>query len=213
MIQDALQLLVQFNGTVYLNIANALEVAGYIVLLGLFIGLPLGILVGLWRFPVRRLVLYLLHVWLFLPATGLGIFLYFLQNGKFITPIGFIVWGSVLVFPIIAAMIANIFVSDSREALENAASLGATRWQLIGTLLKEKREQIYGIMTLAIARVFTEIGGFYLVVSFLYNQGFPSRPIYDLSGAAEHLAVAFGILFFGILVYTGLHFAQFRRER
>ncbi len=108
-------------------------------------------------------------------------------------------------------MVANIFVADSREALENAASLGATRWQLIGTLLKEKREQIYGIITLAVARVFTEIGGFYLVVSFLYEQGFPSRPIYALTGPAEHFAVALGILFFGILVYSGLHLAQFRR--
>ncbi len=212
MLIKAIQLLIEFNGAVYLNIANALEVAGYIIILALLSGLPIGILTGLHHFRFRRLILYLLHIWMFLPATGLGVFIYYLHSGQFISPLGFIFWGTVLTIPIIAGLTADLFVSDTRTAVDDALALGATRRQIYATMTKQKREQIYGVVTAGIARVFTEIGGFYLIISFVFRQGFPSTPVFELADAPEHLAVALGLFLFGVLVYSGLHIAQFKKD-
>lgn len=212
MLFEAIQLLIQFNGLVYLNIANALEIAGYIIILALLTGLPIGILTGLHQFRFRRLVLYLLHIWMFFPATGLGVFVYYVQAGQFISPLGFIFWGALLTIPVIAGLTADLFVSDSRTAVDETLALGATRGQMYVTMARQKREQIYGVVTAGIARVFTEIGGFYLMVSFVFKQGFPSTPVFELSNAPEHLAVATGLFLFGVLIYSGLHIAQFKKD-
>lgn len=212
MFTDAIKLLVQFDKLVYLNIANALEVAGYIVIIALVVGLPLGIITGMARFRFRRLVLYLLHLWMYVPALGIGIFLYYLQWGRFISPIGFILWGAALALPIVAGLTADVFTGGLQAAHEDALALGANRWQAYILLARQRREQLYGVITAAIARVFTEIGAFYLVISFLFRQGFPSKPVFVLTGAAPHLAVALAMFFFGIVVAAGLHFVQFKHE-
>ncbi|HKJ68204.1 MAG TPA: hypothetical protein VKA68_09640 [bacterium] len=212
MLIEALQLLIQLNGAVFLNIANALEVAGYIIILALVTGLPIGMLTGVHTFRFRRLVLYLLHIWLFLPATGLGIFISYLHTDQFISPLGFIFWGALLTIPIIAGLTADVFSSDSRATRDETLALGASRWQMYATMARQKREQIYGVVTVGIARVFTEIGGFYLMISFVFKQGFPSVPVFELSNAPEHLAVAIGLFLFGVLVYSGLHIVQFKKD-
>ncbi len=211
MLIEAIQLLFSGDPDVFMNLANALEVTGYIFVIALIIGFPLGTLVGIHEFPGKKVLQFLVHGWLFIPALSIGIFLFALETGRMIPPLGFIGWGSLLVAPVIAGVIINAFDWRDKEAVLSARALGATTWQLYSTVLQEKRESVYGALVLGFARILTEIAGFFLVVSFMFSVGFPSKPVFEIHTAEANLAVALGLLLIGLIIYSGIFVVQFRR--
>lgn len=209
---DAIQLIFELNKPVYLNVANAVEVAGFAIIIALVIGVPLGIVIGFHRFQARKLVLFFLHLWMFVPAVGLGIFLAFLHNQTVIAPPGYIFWGALLIFPYFTSLLADIFYDIPRDAKLDVVALGASYWQRYYAFFKEKRTLVWGALSVGIARIFTEIGGFFLILGFLYNTSFPSEPAIALHGSAEIMAVAIMLFCISGVVYLGIHFFQFARE-
>jgi ABC-type tungstate transport system substrate-binding protein len=208
---EAVQLLFTGNDLVLLNLVNALEVAGYVFVAALVIGLPLGALFGIHDFPGKRVLRLLLHIWLFIPALGIGIFFYYLEHNSMISPVGFLIWGTILMIPTISAIIADLFTWRDKNTILNVVSLGATRLQLYITLLREKREGLFGAITIGLARITTEIATFFLVLSFLYSQEFPSKPATSVPSSTGLLAVAIGIFLFSSFIYFGFHFVQFKK--
>jgi|GEM_PF-2242152 len=211
MFSEALMQLLGANKLVWLNLANAIEVAGYAIIIGLVISIPLGLFLGFESFPGRRFILALVHIWLFVPAIGLGIFLYYHVWHSFLDPIGFIIWTAVLLVPLFTALIADSLIDRNPQADEDLYGLGATRWQMYFEIVRERRATVYGALAVGIARVFTEIGAFFLVLGFIYHQGFPSKPVFELPTASAHLAVAIGLFLIGGIIYIGIHLLQFRK--
>lgn len=210
MLIDALRLLFSGNADVFMNLANSLEVAGYIFVIALLVGFPLGAVVAIHDFRGKKLIQFLLHGWLFIPVLSLGMFIFALESGNMIHPLGLIGWGSLLAIPLISAVIVDAFDWRDRDAILNARALGASRWQLYSTVIREKREAVYGAITVGLGRIITEIAGFFLVISFMFSVGFPSKPIFEIETAEANLAVALGLLLIGIILYGGIYFAQYR---
>lgn len=210
MLIDALRLLFSGNADVFMNLANSLEVTGYIFVIALLVGFPLGSIIAIHEFRGKKLLQFLIHGWLFIPALSLGMFIFALENKSMISPLGFIGWGSLLAIPLITAVIVDAFDWRDRDIILNARALGATRWQLYSTVMQEKREAVYGALAIGLGRVMTEVAGFFLVTSFMFSSGFPSKPIFHLETAEANLAVAIGLILIGIILYCGIYFAQFR---
>jgi len=193
-----------------MNLANSLEVTGYIFVIALIVGFPLGTVIAIHEFRGKKVLLFLIHAWLFIPVLSLGIFIFALESKSMIAPLGFIGWGSLLAMPLITAVIVDAFDWRDKDAILNAKALGATRWQLYSTVIREKQEAIYGAIAIGLGRIITEIAGFFLVLSFMFSVGFPSKPIFEIHTAVANLAVALGLILIGLLLYAGIHFAQFR---
>ena len=149
---------------------------------------------------------------MFLPVVGLGIFFTHSNTKTLISPPGYILWGALLIAPYFSSLIADIFFKIPREAREDAVALGASRWQQYYLFFREERALIWGALSVGIARIFAEIGAFFLILGFLFGAGFPSKPALILVGAPAHLAVALLLFVIGGLVYLGIHLYQFGRE-
>jgi tungstate transport system permease protein len=157
----------EFTGIVGLSLA----VSGSAVVIGALIGVPLGALLGLKRFPGRKVLLRLIYTLMSLPPVlaGLVVYMVFCRNGPLgflnilFTPAAMIVAQVLLATPIIAGISAAAVAAKEKLAMETARSLGASRRQAAWTVIKEARSGIIaGIMT-GFGRAFGEVGAVMLV--------------------------------------------------
>lgn len=211
MLKEAINLLIALDKPVFLNLANTLEVTGYAVILALIVGLPLGAVLGVHRFKGRKFLLFLFHLWLYLPLVGLGVFLLHSEQGVFPGPLLYILLLSLITLPLLTSLIGDVLNNRSADAVESALAVGASTWQLYTTLLNEYRSAIFGAIAVGIARIFAEVGAFYLVLSAIYSTDFPAKPQVSVTGGAGNLAVAIALFLCGGIVYVLIYLTQFRR--
>jgi tungstate transport system permease protein len=157
----------EFTGIVGLSLA----VSGSAVVIGALIGVPLGALLGLKRFPGRKVLLRLIYTLMSLPPVlaGLVVYMVFCRNGPLgflnilFTPAAMIVAQVLLATPIIAGISAAAVAAKEKLAMDTARSLGASRRQAAWMVIKEARSGIIaGIMT-GFGRAFGEVGAVMLV--------------------------------------------------
>ena len=139
-------------------------------LLGLLFATPpavgLGYAIASYRFPGRRIVIWLAQAALSLPTVLIGLLLYLLLSRR--GPLGGLEWlfsqqgvilGQMVIgLPVLLAFtLAAVQAADPRYA-ETAVAHGASRWRVMRTLLYEVR---YGVMAAVISgfgRVISEVG-------------------------------------------------------
>src|SRR5882762_10867286 len=111
------------------------------------IGLPVGALVALARFPGRQLTIVVLNALMGLPPVVVGLAVYLLLSrsgplgswGLLFTPQAMIVAQTILILPIIAALSRQAIEDAWREYEEQLRSLGAGRMNAALTLLWDTR--------------------------------------------------------------------------
>jgi tungstate transport system permease protein len=139
--------------------------AGATVFAALF-GIPLGVLVGLAEFPLKRLVVLGLNTLMAVPTVVIGLLVYgFLSRqgplgvlGLLFTPTAIVIGGVLLAAPIVANYsLASVRGADSR-VLPTALTLGAGRIRAVGTLIGEVRFGILAAVIAGFGRVVSEVG-------------------------------------------------------
>lgn len=149
----------------------SLRVSGTAVLIAALIGLPLGALLGVTRFPGRRAVVAVLNALMGLPAVVVGIFVYLLLSragplgelGWLFTPKAMIVAQAVLVTPLVAALSRQVIEDLWVEYREQLMSLGATTAQTIPTLIWDGRHQLITTLLAGFGRAIAEVGSVMIV--------------------------------------------------
>lgn len=130
------------------------------------LGIPLGFLVGMKRFPGRRAAVVLLHTSMAVPTVVVGLFVYFLicrrgplgELGLLFTPWAMVAGQTLLALPILAAFtLAAVEGADARIA-ETARTLGATRAREAWAVLTECRAGVAAAVAAGFGRVFAEVG-------------------------------------------------------
>src|SRR5689334_15061485 len=146
-ITDALSLLATLDRDVLMIALLSLRVSLAAVLISSLIGLPLGAMIAIARFPGRRTAVTLLNAFMGLPAVVVGLVVYLLLSrsgplgslGLLFTPGAMIVAQSVLVTPLIAAFTRQIIEDADQELGEQLRSMRLTVWQRVKTLLFDTR--------------------------------------------------------------------------
>ena len=152
----ALSLMASFDAALIEIIALSLRVSLSAVTVAAIIGLPLGALLAVSRFPTRRFWINLLNTFMGLPPVVVGLMVYLILSragplgplGLLYTPAAMIIAQTLLILPIIAALACATVQALDDEYREQLQSLGSRTLATARTLLWEGR---FGLLTAVLA--------------------------------------------------------------
>ena len=209
----ALQLLAGLDPDLVEIVLLSLKVSVAAVLLAAAIGLPLGAAVALSRFPGRRVVIILINSLMGLPPVVVGLVVYLLlsrsgplgQFGLLFTPAAMIIAQCILVTPIVAALTRQTVADLHEEYDEHLRSLGATRFQEIGTLLWDGRFRLLTGILAGFGRAVAEVGAVLIVGGNILHSTRVMTTAIALETSRGNLALALGLGIVLVLLAAGVN--------
>ncbi len=205
-------------GIIFLSI----RVSGSALLCATFIGLPLSALLAFRKFPLRGLSISILNTFMGLPPVVVGLFIYLLlsRNGPLgfmsllYTPSAMIIAQSVLSFPIVSSLSHSAIVSVDPIIKQTAMTLGATRFQVSMTVIREARYGIMSAIMAAFGRVMAEVGAILIVGGNIasFTRVMTTTIAMETDKGNFELALALGIILLSIslAINSALYFIQKR---
>jgi tungstate transport system permease protein len=168
---EAWKLLASLDPHLVAVVALSLQVSLTAVLIAAAIGLPLGALIAVERFPGRSTLIVLLNALMGLPPVVVGLLVYLLLSragplgslGILFTPTAMVIAQTVLIAPIIAALARQTLEDAWREYEEQLRSLGARRLDAALTLLWDTRLSLVTIVLAGFGRAAAEVGAVMIV--------------------------------------------------
>ncbi|MGE5397065.1 MAG: ABC transporter permease [Chitinophagales bacterium] len=149
----------------------SLAVSGSSVLISTCIGVPLGAMLGIKRFPGRRVIMRLTYMLMSLPPVLAGLLVYLLLSRTgplgfweiLFTPMAMVCAQVLLVTPIITGLSASAIAAREKKVLLTALTMGASNRQATWTVIKEARTGITAAIITGFGRAFGEVGAVMLV--------------------------------------------------
>ena len=168
---EAWRLLASFDPRLGEIVALSLRVSLAAVAIASAIGLPLGALIAVTRFPARRTTIVVLNALMGLPPVVVGLVVYLLLSragplgslGLLFTPSAMIVAQTILITPIVAALTRQVAEDAWLEYREQLRSLGETRLGAVTTLLWDLRFSLVTIVLAGFGRAAAEVGAVIIV--------------------------------------------------
>lgn len=168
---DAWQLVASLDPRLGDIVALSLRVSLTAVAIASAVGLPLGALIAVSRFPARRTTIVLLNALMGLPPVVVGLLVYLLLSragplgalGLLFTPSAMVIAQSILITPIIAALTRQVVEDAWLEYREQLRSLGESRLGSVATLLWDLRFSLVTIVLAGFGRAAAEVGAVIIV--------------------------------------------------
>ncbi len=165
-LRQALKLLFPPSREVLAIVGLSLLVSGSATALAALFAAPLGLFLSLAEFRGRRLLIGLLQTAMSIPAVLIGLVVYILVSrrgllgflGLLFTPGAMILAQALLAFPIIAALALAALKDKARDGRDLAYALGASRGQMLRTILHQGRFAFLTAMVAGFSRVLGETG-------------------------------------------------------
>lgn len=159
-------------------VALTFRVTGLALLIAAAAGVPLGAVMGLSRFRGRRFVALLLYTGMGLPPVVVGLFVYMALSrtgplgtlGWLFTPRAMVAAQTLIAFPLVAALTMSAVEAVDRDLRQQIRALGATRWQLGWTVLREARIGVTAAIVAAFGGIVSEVGAVMLVGGNIEGQ-------------------------------------------
>jgi tungstate transport system permease protein len=167
----AWQLIAGFDAELAQVVGLSLQVSLSAVVIATLIGLPLGAMIAVGRFPGRQTLIVLLNALMGLPPVVVGLVVYLLLSragplgslGILFTPTAMVIAQAVLITPIIAALSRQTIEDAWREYDEQLRSLGAQRLNAAMTLIWDTRFSLLTIVLAGFGRAAAEVGAVMIV--------------------------------------------------
>lgn len=202
--------------------ALSLLVSGTSTLVATLIGVPIGTLLGLREVGSGRLLRNILFTLYGLPPVlaGLLVFLVLSKAGPLgplrllYTPLGMVVAQVVIVTPIILGITMSVVSTVERRVKDTAFVLGADRYQLSVTVLREAAAGVMTAIMVGFGRAISEVGAVFIVGGHIEGQTqvLTTTIITDIGQAEYTHAVALGVILLAIaaVIYSLLYRFQER---
>ncbi|HAW47297.1 MAG TPA: ABC transporter permease [Roseovarius sp.] len=207
---EALGLILTWDRDLSEIVLLSLRVTFTAVAISCLIGLPLGAVVGAFRFRGRGTVTVLLNALMGLPPVVVGLFVYLMLSnagplgilGLLYTPTAMIIAQTILVTPIVAALTKQVVEDLHGEYAEQFASFGLTARTRVAALLWDAR---YSLLTVALAgfgRAVAEVGAVLIVGGNINHvtRVMTTTIALETSKGNLELALALGVLLLGLAV-------------
>ena len=209
-LRDAVSLIA--HGDPYLTsvIGFTLQVAVIATAVATVIGVPLGLVIGLGRFPGRETLRVLANASMGLPPVivGLVLFLVFVPAAPLgslhlnATRSGVFVAQSILAMPYTVALTAAALQALPPGLLEQARRLGARRPAVARLALREARVGVMAGVVAALATALSEVAAIAIVGGNIdgYDQTLASASLFAANTAAYAEALAIGIVLLALIL-------------
>ncbi len=203
-LQKALWLLVTFDHEVMGITVLSLKVSGIATLVSLIIGISVGAVIALTRFPGRQIVIGLVNTGMGLPPVVVGLFVTILlwRNGPFgflnllFTPTAMVLAQSVIATPIVMGITVAALQQLPGKLRLQILALGATRQQMIRVLIREARLPLLAAVMAGFGGVISEVGASIMVGGNIkgYSRVLTTATVMEASRGNFDTAIALGII-------------------
>jgi len=198
-------------------VALSLKVSLTAVAIASVLGLPLGALIAVSRFPARRTTIVLLNALMGLPPVVVGLLVYLLLSragplgalGLLFTPAAMVIAQSILITPIIAALTRQVVEDAWLEYREQLRSLGETRLGAVTTLLWDLRFSLVTIVLAGFGRAAAEVGAVIIVGGNIDGVTRVMTTAIALETSKGDLPLALGLGFVLVTIVVALNAAAY----
>ncbi|MEG1584794.1 MAG: ABC transporter permease, partial [Anaerovorax sp.] len=169
--QSALLMIFSGDSELYGIVGLSLAVSFCSVVTSTIIGVPLGILVGTHRFPLKGVVVRMTYTMMSLPPViaGLVVFLFIMRKGPLgswginYTPTAMVIAQVILVTPIIMGLTFNIVKEKAPKINKLGLTLGANPFETLKLLIFEMRMGLLAAVVTGVGRAISEVGAVMIV--------------------------------------------------
>jgi tungstate transport system permease protein len=168
---QAIRLIASFDRYVFQILWRSVQVSGGAMLLAVAVGLPLGIALGIGRFPGRRLLVALTYTGFALPPVVVGLFVYLLLSregpigslGILFSPSAMVTAQALLAAPYVAGVSLAAVQAVPPDIRLQARALGATPVRSLWMQVREARLGILAAIIAGFGAVISEVGAAMMV--------------------------------------------------
>lgn len=163
---EAFRLLASLDGYVFQILFRSLQVSGGALLLAVVVGLPFGVLLGVGRFPGRRILVAITYTGFALPPVVVGLFVYLVLSrdgpagalALLFSPTAMVIAQAVLAAPYVAGVSLAAVQAVPPDVRLQARALGASRARALWAHLREARLGILAAVIAGFGAVISEVG-------------------------------------------------------
>lgn len=156
----------------------SLKVSGLATIISLLLGMPLGIVLAMSRFPGRALAVALVNTGMGLPPVVVGLFVsIFLWRGGplgfldlIYTPAAIVIAQVVIALPIVAGLTLTSFQTLNPNLGLQLAGIGASKAQTLWLLCKEARLPLLAAVMAGFGGIISEVGASMMVGGNIRGQ-------------------------------------------
>ncbi len=185
-----------------------LKVSGTATLVSVLIGVPLGAVLALGRFPGRNFLVSLANFGMGLPpvVVGLWVSIFLWRSGPFgafniiYTPLAIIIAQAVIASPIVTSFtLAAIQQINPRIRLQLLA-LGANRMQMLWSLVKEARLGLLAAVMAGFGGVVSEVGASMMVGGNIkgMTRVLTTATVMEVNKGNFDVAIALSVILLGL---------------
>lgn len=212
--ESALSLVLSGDPALYSIVGVSLAVSLGATILAALIGAPLGALIALSSFPGRQAVVVLLNALMGLPPVVVGLVVYLLLSrsgplgelGLLFTPTAMVVTQTILVLPIIAALVRQTIDDLWQEYREELAAMGVGPLRRVRTLLWDARFSLVTALLAGFGRAAAEVGSIIIVGGNIegYTRTMTTTIALETSKGNLPLALGLGIILLSIVLAVNI---------
>ncbi|WP_051280808.1 ABC transporter permease [Anaerovorax odorimutans] len=170
-LHSAVLLIFSADKELYGIVGLSLAVSLSSVIISTFIGVPLGLLIGTYKFPFKNALIRIIYTMMSLPPViaGLVVFLFIMRKGPLgsfglsYTPTAMVIAQICLVMPIIIGLTYNIVKEKAPNVKKLGLTLGAGKLDSLILLIMEMKMGILAAVVTGIGRAISEVGAVMIV--------------------------------------------------
>lgn len=220
-IGDALDAFSEFGPELLEVIALTLAVSGISTILGVLVGIPLGTILAMERFPGSAMLRIFVNVGMGIPPVLVGLFvlLLFWSAGPFgslglvFTPAAMVIAQVALAVPVAAGVARGAVGGLPAEVIEEIETLGLPAMMRYRLAVGEARSGVAAAVVAAFGRVISEVGAVLIVGGNILGETrvLTTLIVQESRQARFGIAIAAGIVLLAISLVVNLSIGRLHR--
>jgi len=167
----AIRLIASLDSDMMEIVLLSLFVSGTAVLIAVFIGIPIGVMMGTHDFPGKGVILRIIYTLMSMPPVicGLFVFLILMRRGPLgqyqlnYTPAAMVIVQVLLVVPIVIGLTYNLVRDRAPVVYKLGLTLGGGRFSNLRLLIHETRFGLVAALVSGFGRAISEVGAVMIV--------------------------------------------------
>lgn len=213
-IVQAFRLLASLDAYVLQILLRSLQVSGGALLLAVLVGLPFGALLGLGRFPGRRLLIAITYTGFALPPVVVGLFVYLVLSREgpagalalLFSPTAMVIAQALLAAPYVAGVSLAAIQAVPPDVRLQARALGAGPGRALWAHLREARLGILAAVIAGFGAVISEVGAATMVGGNIVGETrvLTTAIVLETRRGNFETAMALGVILMAIVLTVNL---------